>query len=87
MLADFLNVGMTPDINYELNKGAKGVGSPPAVYFSSLSNFIKKLKNEVQVLKSAHTQTPRGGIKILSIRFILNISICEHLPVNVADLV
>ena len=42
MLADFHNVGMTPDINYELNKGAKGVGSPPAVYFSSLSSFIKK---------------------------------------------
>ena len=36
MLGDFHNVGMTPDINDELNKRAKGVGSPFAVYFSSV---------------------------------------------------
>ena len=41
----------------------------------------------MEVLKSAHTQVPRVGIIRLSIRFILDIFICEHLPVNVADLV
>ena len=41
----------------------------------------------MEVLKSAHTRAPRVGIKRLSIKFSLNIFICEHLPVNVADLV
>ena len=36
ILADFHNVGMTPDINNELNKCAKGVDSSYAVYFPSV---------------------------------------------------
>ena len=41
-MADFHNVGMTPDINDELNKCAKGVDSSSAVYFSLILPLKKK---------------------------------------------
>ena len=42
MLADFHNVGMTPDINDELNKCAKVVDSFSAVYVSLVLSLKKK---------------------------------------------
>ena len=42
MLADFHNVGMTPDINDELNKCTKGVDSSSAVYFSLVPSVKKR---------------------------------------------
>ena len=68
MLADFHNVGMTPDINDELNKCAKGVDSSSAVYFSLVLSV--KIRNKMEVPKSANKQALRVGIKRLSVRFI-----------------
>ena len=68
MLADFHNVGMTPDINDELNKCTKGVDSSSAVYFSLVLSLKKG--NEMEVPKSANKQALRVGIKRLSVRFI-----------------
>ena len=68
MLADFHNVGLTPDINDELNKCAKGVDGSSAVYFSLVLS-VKKGK-EMDVPKSAIKQALRSGIKRLSLRFI-----------------
>ena len=67
-LANFHNVGMTPDINNELNKCAKGVDSSSAVQFSSV--LSRKKGNEMEVLKSALMQALRVGIKRLSVRLI-----------------
>ena len=41
-MADFHSVGMTPDINDELNKCAKGVDSSSAVHFSLVLSVKKK---------------------------------------------
>ena len=41
-MADFHNVGMTPDFNDELNKCTKGVDSSSAVYFSLVLSLKKK---------------------------------------------
>ena len=68
MLADFQNVGMTPDINDELNKCAKGADSSSTVYFSLVISLKKG--NEMEVPKSANKQALRVGIKRLSVRFI-----------------
>ena len=68
MLADLHNVGMTPDINDELNKCAKGVDSSSAVYFSLV--LSSKKGNEMEVPKSVHKQALRVGIKKLFVRFI-----------------
>ena len=69
-MADFHNVGMTPDINDELNKCAKGVDSSSAVYFSLVLSLKKKKGNEMEVPKSANKHALRVGIKRLSVRFI-----------------
>ena len=42
MLAHFHNVGLTTDINDELNKCAKGVDSSSAVYFSLVLSIKKR---------------------------------------------
>ena len=71
MLAYFHNIGLTPDINDELNKCTKGVDSSSALYFSLvLSVKKKKNENELEVPKSANKQALRSGIKRLSVRFI-----------------
>ena len=67
-MADFHNVGMTPDSNDELNKCAKGVDSSSAVYVSLVLSLKKR--NEMEVPQSANKQALRVGIKRLSVRII-----------------